>query len=376
MKFFKVTLNTVGKDNEKIIFVIPPIEEKDENGNPAYDEDFLLCNDEYKSYLKATKAAVVSVSYVLYEADNTTKLNYDELLKNEEKFFKLEQNEYLIEVKKAKPKSGSGGKKTPTALYIILGVVIVAVAAMLIYGALRKGGNSAKESETSADTYSTSGEIPVDTYSTTTEAETPDISTEHETIKESSTETSSEASTTTPTSSESEPPTSTTATEITYTLTFDTNGGAGSLTNEKYKENTVVELPFTGINRVGYTLMGWATAPTEPYTLYDNETSKFVMPSAPATLYAIWTASEYEVIYNYQVSGNAVTTKERGKYGEIIQLMDISGIPSDKGEFVGWGLLPDSEEPVQSLTMPDGGIELYAIYKNEEAASENGTTAI
>ena len=58
MKFFKVTLNTVGKDNEKIFFIVPPAEEKDENGNPVYDEDFLLTNAEYKSYVKETKAAV------------------------------------------------------------------------------------------------------------------------------------------------------------------------------------------------------------------------------------------------------------------------------------------------------------------------------
>lgn len=363
MKFFKVTLNTVGKDNEKVIFIIPPAEETDENGNPAYDEDFLLSNTEYKSYLKETKAAVVSVTYILYEADNSTKLNYDELLKSENSFFKVEQNEYLIEVKKAKPKGG--GKKSSAALYIILGIVAAAVVVMLVYGSsLKKGGNEPVESSDS-----NTSDISVDINSTQSETVEITSSVEDETSEESSadlttpTETSSETVTTPPTSSTASEPPVTTTTEAKFILTFEKNGGVGSLNEAEYTGGTVVDLPFTGASRTGYTLMGWATAPTEPYTLYDNETNKYVMPSAPATLYAIWTAAEYEVTYNYQIGSNAVTSKERGKFGEIIQLRDISNIDSDAGEFIGWGLLPNADEPVQSLTMPDGGIELYAIYK-------------
>lgn len=344
MKFFKVTLNTVGKDNEKVIFIIPPAEEKDENGNPAYDEDFLLSNVEYKSYLKETRAEVVSVAYILYEADDSTKLNYDELLINEDKFFKLDQNDYLIEVKKAKPKSG-GKRSSTTAFYFIIGIVAAAVVIMLIYGSsIKKGGNAPVENDDS-----TVSDILVDTNSTSGEIAEVTSSIEGEMGEESSED---------PTA-----PTEITTSEATYTLTFDKNGGAGSFSEAEYSSNTVVELPFTDINRIGYTLMGWATAPTQPYTLYDNEANKYVMPSSSVTLYAIWTAAEYEVTYHYQIGSNSVTSKDRGKYGETIQLMDIGSFPSNAGKFVGWGLLPNSDEPVKSLTMPDGGIELYAIYK-------------
>ncbi len=355
MKFFKVILNTVGKDNEKVIFIIPPAEEKDENGNPAYDEDFLLSNTEYRSYLKETKAAVVSVTYILYEVYDSTKLNYDELLQSESSFFKLDQNDYLIEVKKVKTKGG--GKKSQTTMYFVLGIVATAILSVLIYGSSLKKSNGKPDS--SGDTSNTS----VDTYITTEEVQMPITNGEGEANEGNSTdptviiETSSEAETI------STDLTVTTSTEMVFTLTFDNNGGVGSLNEGQYTNGIVVDLPFTGVNRIGYTLMGWATAPTQPYTLYDNETSKYVMPSFPATLYAIWTATEYEVIYNYQVGTNAVTSKDMVKYGEIIQLMDINSIPSNAGKFVGWALLPNSDEPVKSLTMPDGGIELYAIYK-------------
>ncbi len=365
MKFFKVTLNTVGKDNEKIFFIVPPAEEKDENGNPLYDEDFLLTNAEYKSYVKETKAAVVSVAYILYEADDTTKLNYDELLKSESNFFKLEQNDYLIEVKKAKPKGG--GKKSSLALYVILGIVGAAVVFMFIYGGtLKKNGENPTESgndtsDVSVDTYSTSSEAGELISSITDEAGAESSADQTATV-----ETSIETEITAPIISTVLEPSVTSAAEATFVLTFDKNGGIGSLNEAEYTGNTVVELPFTGVSRIGYTLMGWADSPTEPYTLYDNETSRYVMPSAPITLYAVWTATEYEVTYIYQVGANAVSSKERGKYGEIIQLRDISNIASDAGEFIGWGLLPNAVEPIQSLTMPDGGIELYAIYKKAE----------
>ena len=364
MKFFKVTLNTVGKDNEKVFLIVPPAEEKDENGNPAYDEDFLLCNAEYKSYLKQTKAAVVSVAYILYEADDSTKLNYDELLKSENSFFKLDQNEYLIEVKKAKPKGG--GKKSSAAMYVVLGIVAAAIVAMLIYGSSlkKKGGEPIKSGSNTSD-------ISLDINSTPSETGEITSSIEIETSEESTTEPatteiSSKTETTTFIISAATEPPVTTAVEATYILTFDKNGGVGSLNEAEYAGGTVVELPFTGVSKIGHTLMGWADAPMEPYTVYNNGTSRYVMPSAPATLYAIWTAAEYEVTYNYQIGANAVSSKERGKYGELIQLMDVSDVASDKGEFIGWGLLPNADEPVKSLTMPDGGIELYAIYKKAE----------
>lgn len=372
MKFFKVTLNTVGKDNEKVFFIIPPADERDENGNPVYDEDFLLTNVEYKSYVKETKAAVVEVSYILYEADDTTKLNYDELLKSESSFFKLEQNEYLIEVKKAKPKSG--GKKSPTAIYFILGIVGAAVIAMLVYGSsIKKKGDETVKSgngttEVTVDTYITNSEEEIPT-STEVEASTSEDDFSHLTAAEVTvgTEVSTPAST-------DEAPI-TTAAETKYVLTFDMNGGTGLPNNAEYAGGTVIELPFTGISKIGHTLMGWATAPTEPYTLYNNETSRYIMPSASATLYAVWTAAEYEVTYNYQIGANAVTSKDRCKYGEIIRLRDISNTDSDAGEFLGWGLTPNSDEPVQSLTMPDGGIELYAIYEKGGEHTDESTSA-
>ena len=343
MYFFKITLNTVAGDNEKILFVFPPAEDTDENGVPIYDEDFLTSCTDYKNYIKQTKANVVEVHYILFSAPDNTRKSYEDMLKNEGDYTAVDENSYLIEVKKAKPKKSGSGRKTPVWLYAVIGIVIVAVLVLMAYK-YNSENDEAVPSESSTEESDITGD-------SLTETTSPDVLTEENYVTES---------TTGEVSSVSDVP------EL-VVLTYNKNGGAGTLTENVYQAGTVVLLPFSGVSRVGYSLVGWATAPAEPYILYDNELNRLTMPENPLTLYAIWTAAEYDVTYNYQVNGNAVTSKERTKYGEIIRLMDAANIPTGTdGEFIGWGLTPEDTEPVQSVTMPDGGIELYAIYKIAE----------
>lgn len=350
--FFLVKLNTVAGDNPKNIIILPPSSEGDENGIPVYDEDFLLCCNEYKDYIKATKAAVVDVQYSICSAPDNVKLHYDNLLNGAENgvFTVIDSNSYLIEVKKAKPKKSSSSKKTPVALYVVIAVVIIGVLVMLAYNSSKNKNETAEETSDSVSENSSVSEIS-DSPAATSDTPVSNIET------------------TEPVSSVPEATTSITtvpaeATVDKITLTFDKNGGVGALTASEYEAGSVVELPFTGVSKVGYTLTGWATADAEPYTLYDNELNLFTMPSEPITLYAVWTATEYEVTYHYVINGNAATSKERTKYGEVIQLMDAALIPAGdgNGSFIGWGLTPNDTEPVKSVTMPDGGIDLYAIY--------------
>lgn len=239
-------------------------------------------------------------------------------------------------------------------------MAIIAVIALMAMGGTKGGKDKPSQTKETSSipvelTVQSENEAPTDN---TAETVLPDNTAETEAENNNTEITSSVISSN---SSQAEPVASTTAEKV--TLTLDKNGGAGNPIVTEYASGTVVDLPFTEVSRIGYNLIGWATAPTEPYTLYDNEGSKYVMPSTASTLYAIWTAAEYEVTYNYKINGTAVTSKERCKYGELIQLMDLKNVTSGVGDFIGWGLLPDEKEPVQSLTMPDGGIELYAIYK-------------
>ena len=183
----------------------------------------------------------------------------------------VDENSYLIEVKKVKPKKSGDRRKTPVWLYAVIGIVIVAVLVLMAYK-YNSENDEAVPSESSTEESDITGDrLP--------ETTTPDVLTEEIYTTESITGEVSSVST---------------APEL-VALTFDKNGGTGTLTENVYQTGTVVLLPFSGVSRVGYSLVGWATAPAEPYTLYDNELNRLTMPKSPLTLYAIWTAAEYDV---------------------------------------------------------------------------------
>ena len=70
----------------------------------------------------------------------------------------------------------------------------------------------------------------------------------------------------------------------TYTVTFNANGGDGTLLPVEVPVGDTVTLPTTGVTKSGYTLSGWATSAD---ATVPNVTSPYT-PSADVTLYAVW----------------------------------------------------------------------------------------
>lgn len=73
---------------------------------------------------------------------------------------------------------------------------------------------------------------------------------------------------------------------VNYTVTYDSNGGEGTIAPAVTPAGNSVTLPTTGISKEGYNLIGWATTSTatEP-----NVTSPYT-PTGNVTLYAVWQA--------------------------------------------------------------------------------------
>jgi hypothetical protein len=72
----------------------------------------------------------------------------------------------------------------------------------------------------------------------------------------------------------------------TYTVTFNANGGSGSMANQA--TNVATPLTVNSFTRAGFTFAGWNTAADGSGTAYANEASYPFTVSA--TLYAQWTA--------------------------------------------------------------------------------------
>ncbi|MDO4963115.1 MAG: InlB B-repeat-containing protein [bacterium] len=157
-----------------------------------------------------------------------------------------------------------------------------------------------------------------------------------------------------------------------YTIKFDGNGStSGTMTDElrTYDEEAkaLTENLFT---RVGYTFTGWSTTTDGDVEYEDKATVNNLTSGAEITLYAVWKANTYKIVFNANGGeGTAMDDIANVAYGEEITL-PTSTYTKTGNDFYGWSLVStDSEatyedgEKVSNLTSEDGKtVTLYAIY--------------
>lgn len=74
--------------------------------------------------------------------------------------------------------------------------------------------------------------------------------------------------------------------EVYYTITFNSNGGSGSMSSMTLKSDSLINLPSNKYSRSGYEFVGWNTSLDGNGTSYtDGQT---ITPSGNITLYAQW----------------------------------------------------------------------------------------
>ena len=81
-------------------------------------------------------------------------------------------------------------------------------------------------------------------------------------------------------------------TQNTYTVTFDSNGGEGTMAGQNFTYDVEQALTANAFTRTGYTFTGWKDDGGNTYT--DKQTVKNLTAEngATVTLYAVWTAKE------------------------------------------------------------------------------------
>lgn len=158
-----------------------------------------------------------------------------------------------------------------------------------------------------------------------------------------------------------------------YTISFHANGGNNpSLTSVTAIYETSNYYSHGGIvpSRKGYTFLGWYTGVSGGSQVYSangvcvNNTgywsqNRWIYPDN-LTLYAHWNRNVYTV--NYHGNGGSVTTASKPNYYN--EPVDLSGVKGTKNGYIftGWNTSPDAKTPLASYTMPDGNLNLYAIY--------------
>ena len=144
-------------------------------------------------------------------------------------------------------------------------------------------------------------------------------------------------------------------TPITYTVTYNANGGTGTTDNSSHTYDATKVLTSNGFSKTGYTFGGWATsqanadAGTVAYTDGQSVSNLSSTQGATVELFAIWTPNDYTVTLSQtgaDVAGSQ--TSVTGTYN------------ADMPAISGAGKLP---------TAPQG----YAFMGYWDAANGNGT---
>jgi len=150
-----------------------------------------------------------------------------------------------------------------------------------------------------------------------------------------------------------------------YTVTYNVNGGSGSIQSQKKLYDTNLTLSLVKPTKTGSEFLGWSTSSLSNTVEYYPGAVYTV--NAPLTLYAVWKANQYTIKYDAG-GGWGAPENQTKNYGISIRLSDE--IPYRTGyDFEGWTILKNSNIVYYSpsdIYGNDSDITLYAVWKIKE----------
>ena len=144
----------------------------------------------------------------------------------------------------------------------------------------------------------------------------------------------------------------------TYTLSYDLNGGDGTIAPITLNEGDKVKIPATDPTRDGHRFLGWFTASDGG----DKATADTVM-NGNMTLYAHWERiiPTYTVTYDVNGGNGSIVPTSVKEGGKVT-------IPTEKPtkdgyKFLGWFTAPDGGDKITSDTVVNGNMTVYAQWE-------------
>ena len=161
----------------------------------------------------------------------------------------------------------------------------------------------------------------------------------------------------------------------TYTVTYDANGGTGTMTDTTaYTSGSKAQVKDNGFTREGYTFNGWNTAANGKGTQHAAADS--ITIKADVTLYAQWTKETVPPVppvttytVTYKANGGTGTMTDTTAYtsGSKAQVKD-NGFTRDGYTFTGWNTAKDGKgtqhAAADSITIK-ADVTLYAQWTKE-----------
>ena len=147
-----------------------------------------------------------------------------------------------------------------------------------------------------------------------------------------------------------------------YTVAYNANGGSGAPSKQTKTYGVTLKLSSSKPTRTGYSFQGWGTTSSDTSVNYAAGAS--YTSNSSITLYAIWKANTYAVIYNAN-GGSGAPSNQTKTYGQNLTLS--STIPVlENYNFLGWGTSSSSTTVAYSpgdTYLSNSAITLYAIWE-------------
>ncbi|MBU5359615.1 InlB B-repeat-containing protein [Enterococcus raffinosus] len=153
-----------------------------------------------------------------------------------------------------------------------------------------------------------------------------------------------------------------------YKVSFDNNGGTGTMTNQNFKYDTVQNLKANTFTKDGYSFQGWSKTKTGAYAYLDSASVKNLTDEqdGTVTLYAVWKADSQVV--QFDVNGGDISTNPGNISGDTDSTVDLKDVtaPTRTGyTFKHWYKQDDTDKTAvgNSIKMPAGGVTLVAEWQ-------------
>lgn len=148
-----------------------------------------------------------------------------------------------------------------------------------------------------------------------------------------------------------------------YQVTYNANGGTGAPSAQKKWNGETLTLSSTKPTRTGYTFQGWGVTASDTTVAYKPGASYGGVGNL--TLYAIWVANTYAVIYNAN-GGTGAPAAQIKTHGETLKLTtSISNLKRTNYTFKGWATSATGSvvyNPGDSYTT-NAIVTLYAVWE-------------
>lgn len=154
---------------------------------------------------------------------------------------------------------------------------------------------------------------------------------------------------------------------ITYTVTYNGNGGSGVPSKQTKTYDVDLTLSSTVPTRTGHDFIGWGTSASEETASY--QPGSIYIANAHITLYALWVPKTYAITYNAN-GGSGAPEVQTKTYGVALTISDIRPIYTGH-IFDGWATTADATAPQYQ---PGGTFStnatttLYAIWSIDSGA--------